>query len=193
MNTDKIKRYVKRSPVNATFLVIIVIYFIIMTLNGGTNNVETLIKFGAFFPPFIAEFNQYYRYVTSIFIHIGIMHLFFNAYALYIFGTQIERFMGHKKYLLFFLITGIGGNIATYIFNFVSVSAGASGSLFGLLGAFFYLIIYHKDVLSAQGKSSILRLLVLNLIITVMVPNISVTAHFGGFIIGFLASYIFIK
>lgn len=193
MEIDNIKRYIKRSPVNFSFLTIIIVYFIIITLNGGTTDIETLVKFGAFFPPFISEFGQYYRYITSIFIHIGVMHLFFNSYALYIFGTQIERLMGHKKYFLFFLITGLGGNIATYIFNFVSVSAGASGSLFGLLGAFFYLIIYHKNMLTNEGKSSILRLLGINLLITVIVPNISITAHFGGFIIGFLASYIFIK
>lgn len=193
MEIESIKKYIKSSPVTASFLAIIAIYFTIMALNGGTTNVENLIRFGAFVPPYIKEFNEYYRYITSIFMHIGFTHLLFNGYALYIFGTQIERLMGHKKYLLFFLITGIGGNIATYLFNFVSVSAGASGSLFGLLGAFFYIIVNHKDMMTKQGKNSILRLLGINLIITIIVPNISVTAHLGGFAIGYLSSYIFIK
>ncbi len=190
---ENIKRYIKESPVNAIFLAIIVLYFAIMTLNGGTSDVMNLIRFGAFFPPFIKELNQYYRYITSIFMHIGAMHLLFNGYALYIFGTQIERLMGSKKYLLFFLLSGIGGNIATYFFNFTSVSAGASGSLFGLLGAFFYIIIHHKDMIRAEGRKSILKLLGLNLLITVLVPNISMTAHLGGFVIGYLSSFVFIK
>ena len=193
MNRENIKNYLKNSPVNSMFLGIIVIYFIIMTLAGGTTDTEVLLRFGAFAPPLVLEFNQYYRFITSIFIHIGFTHLLFNGYALYIFGTQIERLMGPKKYLLFFLITGVGGNLATYFFNFVSISAGASGSLFGLLGAFFYIIIYHKNMMTREGKNGILRLLAINLIITLIVPNISVTAHLGGFAIGFLASYVFIK
>lgn len=193
MTIENIKSYIKNSPVNSAFLAIVVIYFIILTIGGGSTDIDTLIKFGALFPPFVNEFNQYYRFVTSIFMHIGFTHLLFNGYALYIFGTQIERLIGHKKYLLFFLLTGIAGNVATYFFNFVSVSAGASGSLFGLLGAFFYLIIHHKDMVTKEGKKNILTLLGINLLITLIVPNISVTAHFGGFIMGYLASFIFIK
>lgn len=193
MRIESIKEYIKKSPVNASLLAIIIIYFIILTLGGGSTDIETLIKFGALYPPFVAEFNEYYRLVTSVFIHIGITHLLFNGYALYVFGTQIERLMGHRKYLGFFLLTGIGGNLATYFFNFVSVSAGASGSLFGLLGAFFYLIIHHKDMVTKEGKKNILTLLGINLLITIAVPNISVTAHFGGFIMGYLLSFIFIK
>lgn len=193
MRIESIKEYIKKSPVNASLLAIIIIYFIILTLGGGSTDIETLIKFGALYPPFVAEFNEYYRLVTSVFMHIGITHLLFNGYALYVFGTQIERLMGHRKYLGFFLLTGIGGNLATYFFNFVSVSAGASGSLFGLLGAFFYLIIHHKDMVTKEGKKNILTLLGINLLITIAVPNISVTAHFGGFIMGYLLSFIFIK
>ncbi len=193
MTIESIKRYIKRSPVNSSFIAIIILYFIIITIGGGTTDTRTLVKYGAFFPPLISEANQYYRFITSIFIHIGITHLIFNTYALYIFGTQIERLMGHKKYILFFLITGIGGNIATYFFNFVSVSAGASGSLFGLLGVFLYLIIHHKDMITIEGRKSILQLLGINLLITVAIPNISITAHLGGLVIGYLASFIFIK
>lgn len=193
MKIENIKKYIKNSPVNSAFLAIIIIYFIIVTLGGGTTDIDTLIKFGALYPPLVSEFNEYYRLVTSIFMHIGITHLFFNGYALYVFGTQIERLIGHKKYLAFFLLTGIAGNTATYFFNFISVSAGASGSLFGVLGAFLYLIIHHKDMVTKEGKKNILTLLGINLLITIAIPNISVTAHFGGFIMGYLASFIFIK
>ncbi len=189
---DLIENY-KKTPVTFTFLIIIIVYFIIMALNGGTTNGQNLIKFGALFPPFVLAFKEYYRFVTSIFIHIGIMHLFFNSYALYIFGTQIERVMGHVRYLMFFLLTGIGGNIVTYFFNFDTISAGASGSLFGILGAFVYLIQHHKDIISSQGRKSIFKLIGINLVITVLSPSISITAHFGGLIIGYLLSYIFIK
>lgn len=106
MEKDNIVDYIKKAPVTAALLAIIVVYFIVITLNGGTTDTQTLVRFGALFPPLVKEYGQYYRLITSIFIHIGIMHLFFNSYALYIFGTQIEKVMGHKKYLLFLFLQG---------------------------------------------------------------------------------------
>lgn len=193
MRKENLIEQYKKSPVTFTFLGIIIVYFIIMSLNGGTTNSLNLLRFGALYPPFMLRFNQYYRLITAIFIHIGIMHLFFNSYALYIFGTQIERVMGSLKYLIFFLLAGIGGNIVTYFFNFDSISAGASGSLFGILGAFVYLIRHHKNMITPEGRKSILMLLGINLLITIVTPSISITAHFGGLIIGYFLSYIFIK
>ena len=196
---DKIKLFSKRSPVTAILLAIMGVYFVVISLNGGTTNTEALVNFGAFFPPYILQNNEYYRFITSIFIHIGLAHIFFNGYALYIFGTQIERVMGKIRYIMFFLITGIGGNIVTYIVSltseasFLTVSAGASGSLFGILGAFLYLIRHHKNMISPEGRKSILTMLAINLGLTLLVPNISTTAHFGGLAMGYLASYIFIK
>src|SRR5699024_1816022 len=183
----------QRSKVTFIFLTIMIGYYIFMTLNGGTTNIESLLKYGAFFPPFIVEYNEYYRFITSIFIHIGISHIFFNSYSLYIFGPQIERLLGGTKYLLFFLLTGIGGNILTFIFNFESISAGASGSLFGLFGAFLYLVHRHPQMITRAGRKNILSLLGINLVLTILVPSISITAHLGGLIIGYLLSYIFIK
>lgn len=193
MYIERLKEFYEKSKVTFTFLAIMVVYFIFMTVNGGTTDIQTLIKYGAMFPPLVSEYNQYYRFITSIFIHIGIMHIFFNGYALYVFGPQIEKLMGPKKYFLFFILTGIGGNVATYIFNFVSVSAGASGSLFGLFGAFLYLVVRHPKMVTPAGKKSILQLLGINLLLTFLIPSISITAHLGGLIIGFLLSFVFIK
>ncbi len=193
MFVDRLRVFYEKSKVTFILLAIMVVYFIFMTLNGGTTSIENLVKYGAMFPPFVTEYDQYYRFITSIFIHIGAMHILFNGYALYVFGPQIERLMGPKKYLLFFVLTGIGGNIATYIFNYVSVSAGASGSLFGLFGAFLYLVVRHPQVVTPEGKRSILQLLGINLALTFFVPSISITAHLGGLIMGFLLSFVFIK
>ena len=191
--SDKIINFYKKSKVTFSFLVIIVVYFIFISLNGGTTNSMALLKYGAFYPPIIVKFNEYYRFITAIFIHIGFSHILFNGYALYVFGPQIEMLMGPKKFLFFFLLTGIGGNIATFFFNFASLSAGASGSLFGLFGAFLYLVHRHKDMVTPEGRKSILSLLGVNLVLTLVVPSISITAHLGGLVIGYLLSYIFIK
>ncbi len=198
MLMEKLINFYKRSKVTFILLTIMIIYFIFITLNGGTTNLEALVKYGALYSPFVIMYKEYYRFITSIFIHIGITHIFFNGYALYIFGPQIERLMGAKKYLLFFLLTGIGGNLVTFFFEFISmeftsVSAGASGSLFGLFGGFLYLIHRHSDIVTPGGRKQILSLLGINLLLTILVPNISTTAHLGGLVIGYLLSYIFIK
>lgn len=190
---NEIKELYERSRVTFSLLLIMLVYFIVLTLNGGSTNTGTLLRFGAFYPPAIVALGQYYRFITSIFIHIGLSHIFFNGYALYIFGPLIERLMGPKKYLLFFILTGLGGNLLTFIFNFNSLSAGASGSLFGLFGCFLYLIHRHRELVTDQGRRSILRLVLVNLVLTLVVPSISVTAHLGGLIIGYLLSYIFVK
>lgn len=193
MNKDAIMNLYKKSKVTFSLLSVMIVYFIFISLNGGTTDTETLVKYGALYPPFVLVYGQYYRLISSIFIHIGLMHIFFNGYALYIFGPQIERLMGPRKYFLFFLLTGLGGNIATFFFAFETISAGASGSLFGLFGAFLYLIHRHSDMVTPEGRKNILKLLAINLVLTIAVPNISATAHFGGLIMGYLLSYIFIK
>ncbi|MCK9268366.1 MAG: rhomboid family intramembrane serine protease [Alkaliphilus sp.] len=185
--------FYRRSKITFILLAIMIFYFIFITLNGGTTNVQTLVEFGALYPPFVAMYGEYYRLITSIFIHIGITHMFFNGYALYIFGPQIERLLGPKKFLLFFLLTGVGGNLATFLFNFNSISAGASGSLFGILGAFLYLVHRHRDMVTPGGRRQIFSLITINLILTFVVPSISTTAHLGGLAMGYLLSYIFIK
>lgn len=174
------------------FLTIMIVYFVFITLNGGTTDVETLVRYGAFYPPYIVVYGEFYRFITSIFIHIGVAHIFFNGYALFIFGPQIERLLGSIKFMFFFLLTGAGGNMATLLFNFASVSAGASGSLFGIFGAFLYLIHRHGDMVTPGGKRQIFSLLVVNLVLTFVVPSISTTAHIGGLVMGYLLSYIFI-
>ena len=193
MIMERLRVFYEKSRITFTFLFIMVVYFIFITLNGGTTDAENLVRYGAMYGHLVLAFKQYYRLITSISIQIGIMHLFFNGYALYVFGPQIERLMGPKKYLLFFILTGIGGNVATFFFNFRVVSAGASGSLFGLFGAFLYLVVKHPNMVTPQGKRSILQLLGINLLLTFTIPSISITAHLGGLIIGFLMSFIFIK
>ncbi len=190
---EKITNYFHHNKGTASFLLIMILYFIALTLFGGSTSSIVLLTLGALYPPLVVESFQVYRIVTAIFMHIGIAHLYFNGYALYIFGPQIEKLMGTKKFIAFFLLSGIGGNLATIIFNYNSLSAGASGSLFGLFGGFLYLMHRHKELVTPYGKKSITRLLLINLAITFIIPGISTTAHLGGLLFGYLLSYIFIK
>nr|WP_142040289.1 rhomboid family intramembrane serine protease [Stackebrandtia endophytica] len=134
---------------------------------------------GSFMPFGIAN-GEYHRLFTAMFLHYGIIHLAFNMYVLWIFGRFLERDLGPARFLALYLVCGIGGNVATYLFAAeYGFSAGASGSIFGLFGA--VLLINRK---LSRDNSGIYVLLGLNLVITFMVPNISITGHLGGLVTG---------
>lgn len=115
------------------FLAIQIVIFLLMTLNGGSTNVLTLILFGAKFNPAIAQ-GEWWRLIAPMFIHIGFTHILVNSITLYYLGTQMEILYGSLRFALIYLLSGLMGNLMSFAFN-DSISAGASTSLFGLFAA----------------------------------------------------------
>ena len=129
------------------------------------------------------------RLISSIFLHAGILHLICNLYSLYILGPQVEGFYGKTKFTIIYIVSGIIGNLLSLAFlgdNIVSV--GASGSIFGLLGAIIYFGYHYRVYLSSVIKSQIIPLILLNLGIGFMASGINNFAHIGGLIGGILIS-----
>lgn len=133
---------------------------------------------------------EYYRIITSMFLHGGITHLFINMYSLYVLGPQIESFFGKTKYLIIYLISGICGGLLSVVFNLNSISVGASGALFGLLGSILYFGYYYRTYLGNVIKSQILPIIIANLAIGFIVSGIDNFAHIGGLISGIMTSMI---
>jgi membrane associated rhomboid family serine protease len=123
---------------------------------------------------------EFYRLVTADFLHYGLLHLGLNMYALWLLGRECERMLGRWRFAALYLLAGIGGAVAVYWFSPLSAAtAGASSSVFGLMGALFFFFRRMKaDVRGLVG------LLVLNLFITVVVPQISFWGHVGGLVTG---------
>ncbi len=121
----------------------------------------------------------WYRLVTAMFIHYGLLHLLMNMWALWVLGRQLEAVLGRGRFLALYLVAGIGGNVAAYLFSPDALSAGASTALFGLFAA--YAIIVRR---LGGSLSAVLPVLVLNLIITFAVPGISIAGHLGGLVTG---------
>ena len=132
-----------------------------------------------------------YRLVTSMFLHADIFHIFFNMYALYIVGNQVERYYGPKKYLLIYFISGIVGSLFSNVFMTTNtISIGASGAIFGLFGALAYFAYNYRAILGNFLKGSIIPVLVINLCLGLFISGIDVYAHIGGLIAGVLTSMI---
>jgi len=130
---------------------------------------------------------QIYRLLTGTFIHIDVMHFLCNAYSLYIIGTQIENFYGRSKFLLIYLVSAICGSLLSIAMT-NSLSIGASGAIFGLLGAYAYFGYHYRVYFGTVLLRQIVPIIILNLAIGFMVPGIDNFAHIGGLIGGFLIS-----
>ncbi|MGG5462016.1 rhomboid family intramembrane serine protease [Clostridium sp. B9] len=133
---------------------------------------------------------QYYRLLTSMFLHAGIVHLLFNMYALYILGDFIERIYGWKKYLAIYFVSGIVAGLFSLYFSPV-MGVGASGAIFGLLGAALVFAYYEKERIGKGLITNIIVIILLNIFIGLGMPNIDISAHFGGFIGGAILGLFF--
>lgn len=175
----------KKPIITVSLIIINVIVFILMYILGkGSQDAFTLIKFGAFQKDLILG-GEYYRLITSAFLHIGIFHLLFNCYALYVIGRQLESFLGKIKFLIIYLVSALCGSLMSMIFP-ISISAGASGAIFGLLGSLLYFGYNYRVYLGTVLKSQIIPLILINLIFGFMVSGINNAAHIGGLIGGIL-------
>ena len=127
---------------------------------------------------------EYYRLLTSAFLHGGVVHLLLNMYALYLFGPQLEAALGRLRFVVLYVVSALGGSALSYAFaSPVQPSLGASGAVFGLLGA--YLVINRRLGLS---NTPVLVLLAINLVYGFLVPNIDWRAHLGGLLTGSLVA-----
>jgi len=171
-------------------IIVNILVWAMMTLLGGSTDPQVLVKFGAKVNELIVQ-GQLWRLVTPIFLHIGIVHLAFNTYAIYGFGSQIERFFGTPRFLGLYLVSGIAGVLASFSFS-RHASAGASGAVFGLLGTeatFFY---RYRSAFGRRGQQRLYNILIVigyNLALTFVAPSIDVWGHLGGLVSGAALSW----
>jgi membrane associated rhomboid family serine protease len=129
---------------------------------------------------------EWYRLFTAMFLHYGVLHLLMNMYALWFLGREVERVLGTARFVGLYLLAGLGGNVAAYLFSAPnSMTAGASTAVFGMMSAIFVLL--KRLNLSV---APILPVIVINVVFTLVISNISVTGHFGGLVVGALVAAI---
>ena len=166
-----------------------ILLFLLMYIFGnGSEDALTLLLFGGLNKDLVAN-GEIYRIITSAFLHNGIVHLTFNMYALYIIGKDVESFFGHVKYSIIYLLSIILGSLLSLVFsNGFIVSVGASGAIFGLMGALLFFGYNYRVTLNNSITRQIIPIILLNLFIGTMIPSIDNFAHLGGLIGGYLAA-----
>ena len=179
----------KKIIITPILITLCVLVFISMYIWGnGSENTITLLLFGANFRPLV-QAGEIWRLATSMFLHIGIVHLVVNMYSLYIIGKQLESFLGRWKFLIVYLGSGIIGSLLSVVVH-SSISAGASGAIFGLLGSLLYFGYHYRLYLGMVLRTQVIPVIIINLLIGFMVPGIDNFAHIGGLVGGYLLTMV---
>ena len=176
--------FAKKDPIMTKILITINIVIFVLQLVLGW---DVVANFGANYAPFVKS-GKFYVLFTSMFIHGNLIHLLFNMYALYIIGPQVESFYGKIKYLAIYFGSGILGALLSDIFLQNSISVGASGAIFGLLSSIVYFGYHYRAYLDTVIRSQIMPLIIFNIFLGIVIPNIDTFCHIGGLIGGVLVS-----
>ncbi|MBE5991718.1 rhomboid family intramembrane serine protease [Lacrimispora sp.] len=180
----------KKAFVNIGLIAVNVIYFLYLEMNGSTEDTQFMVSHGAMYAPLVIERGEYYRLITSTFMHFGINHIMNNMLILFILGDNLERALGHIKYLFFYLICGVGANVASMIINLSGyrnvVSAGASGAIFGVIGGLLYAVAVNRGQLEDLSTRQLVVVILCSLYFGFTSTGVDNAAHIGGLIIGII-------
>lgn len=190
--------YKKKAYVNGIIIAVNVIYFLYLEIAGSSLDNRFMIESGAMYAPLVLQFGQYYRLITSVFMHFGINHLLNNMLVLFVLGDNLERALGKVKYLVFYLLCGVGANLFSMMFNlgegsYFVISAGASGAIFGVVGGLIYAVVVNKGRLEDLSTSQLVILILFTLYHGFTNAGIDNAAHVGGLICGILLGILFYR
>lgn len=180
---------------NNLIILINIIIFIIMMFGGNTDSARYLYEKGGAAPDSVINEHEYYRIWTSMFMHSGIRHIFNNMLVLFFMGELLERTAGHIKYLAIYIGSGIiGGVISQLIYysqgEFYVVCVGASGAIFGVIGAMIYVLIRNRGHVEHLSLSRMILFVILSVYMGLTTTGISLSAHVAGLVTGFIFALI---
>jgi membrane associated rhomboid family serine protease len=171
-----------RSIVVPILIAINVTVFVVTVLQAGSlvyNAEAPLFEQWAVWPAAVAA-GEWWRLLTSGFLHFGLIHLAFNMIALWVIGQDLEQVLGRTRFLVVYLVSLLGGSMAVFLFGAPNaLTAGASGAVFGLMGGLAVVLLWMR-----RSPRPALTIILLNVVITFVVPGISILGHLGGLTFG---------
>lgn len=186
--TENFKQYTTYYPVVSTIIAANLILYVLTLLPG----IGTIIQNYGIQVNYFVLIGEWWRIFTAMFLHAGFMHVLFNMFSLYLFGPELERIAGKARFATIYLLSGIIGNVVTYLLNDGNyASLGASGAIFGIFGAFGALVYYTRHTMPML-RQFILPIIVISVIMTFLQSNVNVYAHLGGLVTGFLLGLVYL-
>ena len=187
MKKNKIK-----APCTVALIAVNVIVFLFLSFRGMTEDGMFLLEHGAMYVPYMIEKGEYYRIFTSMFLHFGFDHLLNNMVILAAIGWNLEYEIGQLKFVILYLFSGLGGNLLSAYWDIrvgdYAVSAGASGAIFGVIGALLYVAIRNRGRIGDISGKGLVFMIILSLYYGYSSGGVDNMAHIGGLIAGFLLS-----
>lgn len=188
-NERKSWMYRRKAPCTAALIVVNVAVFIFLSFGGMTEDAYYMLQNGAMYLPLLQQ-GEYYRMFTSIFLHFGFSHLVNNMLMLGVMGWQLELVIGRIKFLIIYFAAGLGGNVLSALAELrtgdYAVSAGASGAIFGIIGALLYIAVRNHGQIGNVSGQGILIMVVLTLYYGFTSSGVDNFAHIGGLAAGFV-------
>ena len=182
------------APINTVLIVANIIVFLFVDLTHSSSNWEWLLECGALYSPYALEGKEYYRFFTSLFLHSGISHLANNMLMLWFIGGTLEPLIGKVRYIILYFSSGILAGIISVSYNVLIdntiISVGASGAIFGVVGALVYVVLRSHGKEVNLSPKQILLFALLSLFSGVANESVGNAAHFGGFVSGFLLAIV---
>lgn len=175
---------------NKAIVVINILVFLVLEIMGNTQETIFMYQHGAMYPEAVLAGGEWYRMITCMFLHFGIRHLGNNMLILFFMGDYLERALGHVKFVFLYFLSGLGGSALSLLFMVYSkdyaVSAGASGAIFGVIGALIYIVIRNKGRLENLTAHRLIFMAVLSLYYGFTATGVDNLAHVGGLVSGIL-------
>lgn len=186
----KKKKQIRILTMNNLLILINVLVFVRLEMQGSTENTLYMLMHGAFYWPLIKESGELYRFFTCIFIHFGFMHLAGNMITLFYLGDNLERAVGVVKYIIIYVVTGLASSVVSCLYYIIIgkdvVSGGASGAVFGVIGALVYIVTVNKGKLEDLNSVSLILFTGYLLYSGFTSTGVNNAAHIGGFLSGLL-------
>lgn len=180
----------KRAWMNGALIALNIVYFLYLEIAGSSEDTIFMLEHGAMFAPFVMEGREYYRLFTSVFMHFGIRHIANNMLVLFVLGDNMERALGSIKYLVFYLLSGVGANLVSMYWGIndpvQAVGAGASGAIFGVIGGLLYAVLVNKGRLEDLSTRQLVAMIVFSLYFGFTSTGVDNVAHIAGLVIGII-------
>lgn len=179
------------APATMTLVGINVFVYVVTVFQGGgiSSPGGTMFEKGALVGVLVSD-GEWWRLITAMFLHASLLHLGFNTLALYWLGSIVEQAIGTWRFVLVYFAAGLAGSAGALIFSSAfAITVGASGAIFGIMGALMILEYHATGSLAGQAMG----LIVINLALTFTIPNISIGGHLGGLVAGILATFALVR
>lgn len=178
----------KRAWVNGGLIILNILYFLYLEIAGSSENTLFMLQHGAMYGPLVLQEREYYRLLTAIFMHFGISHIANNMLVLFVLGDNMERALGSVKYLIFYLLCGVGANVVSMVAGIhdpvPAVGAGASGAIFGVIGGLLYAVVVNHGKLEDLNTRQLVTTILFSLYFGYTSTGVDNVAHVAGLVIG---------